>query len=690
MSPDAVNAQEPIVFEINRETLQSGPSPSDRFVYSSYFKPTTIEPLPEDADPHDVEVLKQILSSELGFLFLDRTRIRPQGFALGEHLQSLSLAPGEEVVLEQRTFSKRETSFEDLNEEERTYDLEMSSTLTTELAEGLERELTRSEQEAFQAHASLGANVELPIPETPIKVGADVKADASYSRTVNQANSQSRKRSVKDSATTSSKVASKYRAMHKTTLRVASEDRFESTSKRVIRNPNRYTPVDLQYFKILRRLEIVQERYGLRLCWAPSVDEPAADVIRRIELERNAIMERAVAAVELPPRPPEPAKPDKPARIEQSAVTEADKWGLTGDMSADYDISIDIPVGYTWNGDIEEVGRLTQVWGRPSNNMGWYVVGAPWVANDKLMVRIHVGAGSWIGGPKVFMQAKAKFIPAAAEDDPEYRARYQQWLGDVKRWEAEVAAKLEPARARARAQADEWERAMLATLNPVAEVMSQIVKAHLLGPLSDERWEVDFWTEVFDWELAGVTLSPGYWSSRPARNQLLAPNHFLNATSAKLYLPVKPGFERLALRWIVGRVRDGELDPETESAFWRIQQEMQTYRHESFGSPDETQIGGEELKEKFIVLARWNELLPTDGTHMEVVQAMTTAIDSDSHADLERERQLLTARVTGEQQDVELKKKAVANIDGSPSNKINYSVEISTEDREATSGRTVT
>ncbi len=107
----------------------------------------------------------------------------------------------------------------------------------------------------------------------------------------------------------------------------------------------------------------------------------------------------------------------------------------------------------------------------------------------------------------------------------------------MNRWEAEVATRLEPARARV--QADEWERALLATLNPVTEVMNQIVKAHLLGPLS-ERWEIDFWTQVFDWERAGVALSPGYWSTRPARDQLVGPSSFLNASSAKLYLPVRP------------------------------------------------------------------------------------------------------------------------------------------------------
>ena len=681
-STAAPTGQKPVVVQLDESALASAPAPSDRLVFSSYFSPTTIAPLPADADTHAVETLRAALSSELGFLFLDRTRITPKGFALGEHIASLSLAPGEEVVLEQKTFSKRETSFEEVSEQERQYDMELSSTLTTELTEGLERENSRTGEDSFRGSLAYGSNIGGQIPGTPVTIGADVKAEAGYSRTVTDADRQTQSRSLKDSTTATSKVASKYRATHRTTFQISTEDRFESSSKRVIRNPNRYTPVDLQYFKVLRRLELTEERYGVRLCWAPAVNDPAADVMRRIELERQAILERALAGVELPPRPAEPPKPDKQPRIEQSAVKEADQWQLNGGMSADYDLPITIPGGYVWNEDVDEVSRLSSAWGRPRDNMGWHIVGTPWVADGKLIVRMHIGARGWIGGPKVFMQAKARFIAAPAGSDPAYQAAYEKWLADVQRWEAEVAAKLEPIRARARAQADEWQRAMMASLNPVAEVMGQIVKEHLLGPLSDERWEIDFWTQVFDWDRAGVKLSPGYWTTRPARDQLNESNSFLNASSAKFYLPVRPGFERLALRWIVARVRDGELDPTTEAAFLRIVKELKDYRETFLGGPNETKLIDGRVEEKFVVLGRWAELLPTDGTHLEVVQGMTTALDADSSIDRKSDRSLQDARTIGEEQDAELKKKAVALI-GSPSSKINYSVEIATEERSA-------
>jgi hypothetical protein len=647
--------QQPVICEVDRSQLGCATAPSDRFIYSTYFKALLLQPPEGTPDPQDIELLHQLLASELGWLFLDRTRIRPAGFAIGEHVFSLSLAPGEEVVTDQRTFSKRETTFEDQTEQEQQTELEMSSTLTTELTEGVERETSRSDQSGFNVGGSASGNI----------YGVDVKLNAGYSRSVTEASNESRQRSVKDSSTATSKVASKYRALHKMTFKVSTEERFEQGSKRVIRNPNQFTPIDLHYFKLLRRLAISQERYGVRLAWAPAIEDPAADVVERIATGRRAIVDRILSQVEIPPRPPEPAKPQKPAIDAASSVVEADKWGVTGDMRADYDVPIDIPQDFVWNGDDDEVGHLTSVWGRPPENMGWHIVGMPVVRDGRLVVRIHVGAGSWIGGPKVFMQAKARFMPRPADEDPAYQQAYREWQAKVAQWEADKAAALAGPTKRAQEEADAWERAIMATLNPVVALMDRIAKTHLVGEMSNEPWEVEFWRQVFDWDRAGISLYPSWWSTRPVRDYLRAPDDFLNASWARLYLPVRPGFERLALRWIVGRVRDTPLDPAIEAAFARVATELEEYRKATFGAASETKLGGtggDELQEQFLTLAKWTETLPTDGTHVEVVQASTSAVDDVSRAQLEVAARTAIARVAGEEQDIELKKKAVSTF----------------------------
>src|SRR4051812_35888437 len=97
--------QDPIVGQLDKAILQYATGAADRFVYSRYFKALTLATIPEGDDAGNrIDVLQQLLSSELGYLFFDRTRIRPQRFMIGEHVFALSHAPGEEVVLEQKTF----------------------------------------------------------------------------------------------------------------------------------------------------------------------------------------------------------------------------------------------------------------------------------------------------------------------------------------------------------------------------------------------------------------------------------------------------------------------------------------------------------------------------------------------------------------------------------------------------------
>jgi hypothetical protein len=130
------------------------------------------------ATPDPTDVIVNLLKSEIGYLFFDRTRIRPSGFAVGEHLYALSLAPGEEVVLEQKTFSKRQLTYEEQTEEERQKDLELSSTLSTELQEGAERQRNRTNSAGFTAGGSVGGNI----------YGVEVSANLGYSTNLTEAN----------------------------------------------------------------------------------------------------------------------------------------------------------------------------------------------------------------------------------------------------------------------------------------------------------------------------------------------------------------------------------------------------------------------------------------------------------------------------------------------------------------------
>ena len=69
------------------------------------------------------------------------------------------------------------------------------------------------------------------------------------------------------------------------------------------------------------------------------------------------------------------------------------------------------------------------------------------------------------------------------------------------------------------------------------EVMGRVVNTVFSDGLIDEPFELDFWSQIFDWESAGYFLYPGWWSKIELRALTERPDHFLNASWAKLYLP---------------------------------------------------------------------------------------------------------------------------------------------------------
>ncbi len=644
--------QNPLVYNFDKSHLQGETRSSDRFVYSQYFLPLQVDPAQQG------DTIRNLAQAQVGYLFLDRTRIRPQGFAIGEHVYGMSLAPGEEVVVEQKAFSKRETTLEEQEEQERQFDLELSSTLSTELQEGLERQRSLTTSTGLTAGGSLGVN---------IKDVVEVNAELKYTRNVTEADTETRRRSVKDSTTASRKVASKYRALHKTVFRVATEERFEATNKRVIRNPNKFTPIDLHYFKLLQVLEMRQERYGARLCWAPQVKDPAFDLFERIRLGKQEIMQKA-EAIELPPKPAEPVPPPtKPPVWPTSGEILADKWGAFCDMRYDYPIAITVPAGYVWDGNAQIVKDSVSLRvASMDRRYHYYVVGEPWAEGDKVHLKVHLGVDGrfGLGGcGQIHISAKARCISAPSPQDAAYAEAYKAWRLAMDEWSTKVQELRSKSLSAAQEQADAWEQDMLARVNPVAELINRVIKQNFPPSVRDEGWEVEVWRQLFDWEGAAYFLHPSWWSDLPMRDHTRAPTDFFNASWARVYLPIKLGFEQLALRWIFGQTTSTPLSPEYEATIARLQKELTDYRRTNFGDERETliQSEGSIFEERSLSLGWWSELLPTDGTHVEVVQAMTSAVDTLTQSEIADAQKLRTQRITSEERDNALKQKAITD-----------------------------
>ncbi len=174
--------------------------------------------------------------------------------------------------MEQKAFTKRQATYEEQNEQERQFDIELSSTFSTELQEGLDQQTNQNSTGAQGLAGMTGIDAKVKL--------FDVASFEKFK--VTDASNETKRRSVKDSQTTTAKLSSKYRGLHKITFKVTTETGFESSAKRTIRNPNKYTPLQLHYFKMLQKLELSQERYGARLCWTPCLQDPGREVWKRL------------------------------------------------------------------------------------------------------------------------------------------------------------------------------------------------------------------------------------------------------------------------------------------------------------------------------------------------------------------------------------------------------------------------
>jgi hypothetical protein len=665
---DVANRHLPVIEPV----APAPPPPADGAKRPAIHRPdiaVKVIPRPTVLENQNLEFIAGLLRSDLGFAFLDRTRIRPVGFALGEHVYSLGLAPGEQVVIEQKTFSKREMTYEQQDEQEQQFDIELASTYSTALEEGYERQ--RNASDTWGLSLSHTGTYTSP---TGTWGTFNASHTLGYTKNVSDAHQESAKRSVKDSVTSSSKVAAKYRTQHKTAFKLATEQTFESTSKRTVTNPNKVTPVTLNYFKIMQLLELRQERYGVRLCWAPTLKDPALSFSEKIRNGRQAIMDAATASVPAQPEEPKPSTDAGGASTTnvqttwvESGIVTADKWGSTGDMRAEYTVALGKPDGYVWDSDVDAIGDSLQlITARDLTTLAYYLYGTPYMTNegggDKLAVTVHIGAPSWIGGPGIQFQLGARFkeeVTLTAQDNND--SKYQDDLAAYRTALSDWAQKRDDIIAQALKDADAFEANMMQALSPINEMLSQIIEQRFPANVRDECWEIDYWQRLFDWERASFAAYPSWWSKAQARDPLRDPSDFLNASWAKLYLPVRAGMELLALRWIYGKSVVTKLARDVERQFTVLMKDMADFRTKYFGSADEADDLNKEcqaVEDRTYCLACWKETMPTDGTHIEVVQGLTSAADDITSQEIADAAALRAALIDNEKKRSALKDKA--------------------------------
>jgi hypothetical protein len=582
----------------------------------------------------------------LGILFQDRLRFRPAGLVAGDQVFSLSLAPGEEATLTQRSETKRSRSFEEVLDREVERELEFSSTWSTDFSQA------DTSTQSTTTGGNLGIGLGIPIE------GVNININAAVSATEANATSQSTQRGRNQEVTT--RVTAKAREQHKTTFKVGTDVTEELGSKRALRNANPSRALTLNVYKLYQKYRIILERWDAKLCVSLGLYDPGRDV--RAELEEELAK---LDGIVLPG-----ACPDLPVgtAITLSKVIENLDASTVGFSEFGREtFSTVLPAGTvlsSWNFDItswtvdDGGGNVYQADVTEFSHFGgkWYflnhpVIGSPGAQSHVVEVELPEAYGhgwwtvrvtgrmTWTTVPSEAMTTQVRTCIAEEKKkilDSFSADRVMQILDEVRASGRELVYKRL------------FDEVLLPGyfpqgINPPMDVLERV-------------------RNYFDWNEATIEYVPWWMTAtgREQREQLrqrllklpgdtrsdLIIDDLLVASMARVYLPIKRGSEREAVNYLIKvggdsvPSLDGCIDDFTA---WRdlelgpIAHPLPTYE-QVLGSGAEvgTAAGSaawahdwEKPRRKFLVLDEWADLLPTDGVHLE--PALSTCGSADEY-----------------------------------------------------------
>jgi hypothetical protein len=161
----------------------------------------------------------------------------------------------------------------------------------------------------------------------------------------------------------------------------------------------------------------------------------------------------------------------------------------------------------------------------------------------------------------------------------------------------------------------------------------------------------------------------------------LPPTHFVNASWARLFLPVRVGSEVQALRWIY-QISSSGANAVLNAHIKDIVVQLRDYRRQTFGSETEIVVTPTDgpcpsVSQHSLCMGSWEETLPTDGTHIEVLQSTTLAADDDSQQRMEDAADLRAEEIERQKRDNELR----STVNSAGPTTVNADIEIKLTDK---------
>ncbi len=545
---------------------------------------------------YDPTLYRVFLTPAFGYMHLERLRFTPVGTEVGELVYSLSLAPGEEVYLSQKTWSKTKREFTELVSHE------VEKEMTTERTESLELAESTQNQSQFSADMSSSIQGGGAIGVVQISGSASNSLSTSFSETSDE--------SIKRDMKLTERATARSKQEHKTTFQVSTEVGFEEESRRKITNPNVTHAVRYDYFRYMRKWRVDLERYGVRLTMDVMVPDPAERL--RTEFDDRRALEDLVSEPYVCPYteadidesnlPVGVSARPRPYGIPKSARKET-----TFGMSEDFAYEFTIPAGY------EAVSCDVQITGRYGGTPNVYLTtpaASIQGARGELSVRVHVGLS--IDERWVEYTVTLRVAPTE-ETMVNWRNEVLQamCLEDLQRWQAERA----DAQTRLDAMVRREQETPTLTLrkDEREEIMAGVMRLFLPPTLALEdapSTTVKFMHEAFEWENMSYFLYPYFWqnieSAIDIEHSDSLRRDFLKAGWARVLVPVRAQYEEKVL----GYAYTGDPDQLVPSETMRSVAEQIMAAHQTRYAYELTPDG--DTSEQFELVATWHEYTPTD------------------------------------------------------------------------------
>jgi len=208
---------------------------------------------------------------------------QPKGYTRGELINTLSLAPGEQLTLEFHSWDK--TTFKSEEELLREAELRVSERLT-------ERDsLTIAREMSIQQGSSAGGGFSVLIPDTPITVNANVANSDTIGESLRRTNERTHERTREASDT--------LKNTRKTRIEVSREIGREQKQTRSIANTNRCHALNCHYFEVMSNYLVRTQLVSIQPCLLfPNRKEEVTekwvlcheDVLRKVLLDKTFLL----------------------------------------------------------------------------------------------------------------------------------------------------------------------------------------------------------------------------------------------------------------------------------------------------------------------------------------------------------------------------------------------------------------